>query len=95
MAAIEVNTPNLPGVVVEVGASRIYPFGPALGAYGRLCRAGPNRKEAKADTVLALPGMRVGRTGVEDGQDQALRGAPGFVQTETNVHGAAGARGGA
>jgi penicillin-binding protein 2 len=87
MAAIEVNTPNLPGVVVEVGASRTYPLGPvAAHAVGYVAR--PNRKEAAADTVLALPGMRVGRTGVEDTQDTALRGQPGFVQTETNVHGA-------
>jgi penicillin-binding protein 2 len=87
MAAIEVNTPNLPGVVVEVGASRIYPLGPiAAHAVGYVAR--PNRKEATANTVLSLPGMRVGRTGAEDSQDQALRGQPGFVQTETNVHGA-------
>jgi penicillin-binding protein 2 len=50
--------------------------------------ARPNRREASADTVLSLPGMRVGRTGAEDVQDDALRGQPGFVQTETNVHGA-------
>jgi penicillin-binding protein 2 len=61
MAAIEVNTPNLPGVVVEVGASRIYPLGPiAAHAVGYVAR--PNRKEAAANTVLSLPGMRVGRT---------------------------------
>jgi penicillin-binding protein 2 len=86
MAAIEVNTPNLPGVVVEVGASRIYPLGPVSAhAVGYVAR--PNQKEAQGDTVLSLPGMRVGRTGAEAAQDQALRGAPGFVQTETNVHG--------
>ena len=86
MAAIEVNTPNLPGIVVEAGASRVYPLGPvvahAVGYVGR-----PNQTEAKSDPVLALPGMRVGRTGAEDAQDDALRGTPGFVQTETNVHG--------
>ncbi|MGO9818579.1 MAG: penicillin-binding protein 2 [Acidocella sp.] len=86
MAAIEVNTPNLPGIVVEAGASRVYPLGPvvahAVGYVGR-----PNQDEAKSDPVLALPGMRVGRTGAEDAQDDALRGTPGFVQTETNVHG--------
>ncbi len=86
MAAIEVNTPNLPGVIVEEGASRTYPLGPvaahAVGYVGR-----PNQKEAQQDSVLALPGMRVGRTGAEDADDLALRGAPGFVQTETNVHG--------
>ncbi|MGE4481109.1 penicillin-binding protein 2 [Acidocella sp.] len=86
MAAIEVNMPNLPGVIVEEGASRTYPLGPLaahpVGYVGR-----PNQKEAKQDAVLALPGMRIGRTGAEDADDLALRGEPGFVQTETNVHG--------
>ncbi len=86
MAAIEVNTPNLPGVIIEVGTSRVYPFGPGLAhAVGYVGR--PNKVEAKSDSVLALPGMRIGRTGAEAWQDQPLRGAPGFVQTETNVHG--------
>jgi penicillin-binding protein 2 len=86
MAAIEVNTPDLPGVIVEVGASRVYPLGPGLAhAVGYVAR--PNKREAQTDTVLALPGMRIGRTGAEAAQDLALRGSPGFVQTETNVHG--------
>jgi penicillin-binding protein 2 len=86
MAAIEVNTPNLPGVIVEVGSSRVYPFGPALAhTVGYVAR--PNQAEAKANSVLSLPGMRVGRTGAEAAQDDSLRGEPGFVQTETNVHG--------
>lgn len=86
MAAIEVNTLNLPGVIVEEGASRTYPLGPtaahAVGYVGR-----PNQKEAKQDAVLSLPGIRIGRTGAEDADDLSLRGSPGFVQTETNVHG--------
>ena len=86
MAAIEVNMPNLPGVVVQEGSSRTYPLGPeaahTVGYVGR-----PNQKEAMQNSVLALPGMRVGRTGAEDADDLSLRGEPGFVQTETNVHG--------
>ena len=86
MAAIEVNTPNLPGVIVEVGTSRIYPLGPGLAhAVGYVAR--PNQAEVQAQPVLALPGMRIGRTGVEAAQDLLLRGSPGSVQTETNVHG--------
>ncbi len=86
MAALEVNTPDLLGVAVEVGASRAYPFGPGLAhAVGYVAR--PNSREAAADPVLSLPGIRIGRTGAEAAQDAALRGTPGFVQTETNVHG--------
>ncbi len=86
MALIEVNTPNLPGVVVEEGSSRVYPLG-AVAAHAVGYVARPDQQEAKQDPVLALPGMRVGRSGAEDANDPALRGSPGFVQTETNVHG--------
>jgi penicillin-binding protein 2 len=86
MAAIEVNTPDLPGVIVEVGASRVYPFGSGLAhTVGYVAR--PNQHEAQNDPILTLPGMRIGRTGAEAAQDAALRGTPGFVQAETNVHG--------
>ena len=39
MAAIEVNAPDLPGIVVDVGTTRQYPFGDEAGARRRLCRA--------------------------------------------------------
>jgi penicillin-binding protein 2 len=86
MAALEVNTPDLPGVIVEVGSSRFYPAGPVLAhAIGYVAR--PNQREAENDPALALPGMRIGRSGVELVNDLALRGTPGFVQSETNVRG--------
>jgi penicillin-binding protein 2 len=86
MAALEVNAPDLPGVIVEVGTSRTYPFGPALAhAIGYV--APPTQREAKNDPALVLPGMRIGRSGVELAEDLALRGTPGFVQSETNVRG--------
>ncbi len=86
MAALEVNTPNLPGVIVEVGTSRVYPFGASFAhPVGYVAR--PDQAEAKANNVLALPGMRVGRSGAEAANDDVLRGSPGYVQTETNVHG--------
>lgn len=86
MATLEVNTPNLPGVLVEEGTSRVYPLGPnaahVVGYVGR-----PDPREVQNDAVLALPGTRVGRTGAEAEDDLALRGMPGFIQSETNVHG--------
>jgi penicillin-binding protein 2 len=86
MAAIEVNAPDLPGVLVDVGASRLYPFTTNFAhTVGYVAR--PNQKDAAADPVLALPGMRIGRSGVEAEQDDVLRGTPGFVQSEVNVHG--------
>ncbi len=39
MAAIEVNAPDLPGILVDVGTSRIYPYRRTARACRGLCRA--------------------------------------------------------
>lgn len=86
MARIEVSATDLPGVFVDVGASRVYPLGDAMShTIGYVAR--PTQAQAVGNPLLALPGMRVGRAGVERARDLALRGAPGIVQTEVNAHG--------
>ena len=86
MASIEVNAPDLPGILVDVGTTRIYPFGPAL-AHIVGYVAPPNDTDVAEDTMFALPGMRVGRAGVEKFHDKALRGRAGAVQLEVNAVG--------
>jgi penicillin-binding protein 2 len=86
MAKIEVNAPDLPGVIVDVGTTRHYPFGPDM-AHIIGYVAPPNDDDAGDDPVLALPGMRVGRAGVEKFRDDALRGEAGEVQMEVNAVG--------
>ncbi len=86
MASIEVNAPDLPGILVDVGTTRIYPFGPAL-AHIVGYVAPPNDKDVAEDTMFALPGMRVGRAGVEKFHDLSLRGRAGAVQLEVNAVG--------
>lgn len=86
MAAIEVNAPDLPGIVVDVGQIRQYPFGPDL-AHVVGYVAPPNEADVQADPMLSLPGVRVGRAGMERAQDVALRGKAGAVQMEVNAVG--------
>ncbi len=86
MARIEVNAPDLPGVVVDVGTTRLYPFGPTL-AHLTGYVAPPSEEDAADDPLLALPGMRVGRAGLEKHHDEALRGKAGMVQVEVNALG--------
>jgi penicillin-binding protein 2 len=86
MAKIEVNAPDLPGVIVDVGDSRVYPFGPLLAhTVGYVAR--PTEKDVANDAELALPGMRIGRTGLESYGDASLRGTPGVEQLEVNAVG--------
>jgi penicillin-binding protein 2 len=83
MARIEVNAPDLPGILVDVGTTRHYPFGPDL-AHIVGYVAPPSDKDLGDDPVLALPGVRVGRAGVEQFHEDDLRGEAGEVQMEVN-----------
>ena len=86
MARIEVNAPDLPGIYVDVGTTRIYPHGPAL-AHVVGYVAPPSEQDSGDDPMLALPGIRVGRSGMERAHDLKLRGRAGAVQMEVNAVG--------
>ncbi|MGC5747406.1 penicillin-binding protein 2 [Gluconobacter sp. NFX36] len=86
MARIELNAPSLPGVLVDVGSTRLYPF-QELTAHLVGYVAPPNEDDVAKDTTLSLPGMRVGRAGIEQTQEALLRGDPGSVEMEVNALG--------
>ena len=86
MARIEVNAPDLPGVLVDVGTTRLYPYGPVL-AHVVGYVAPPPEGETGDDPMLALPGIRVGRAGMERVHDLKLRGRAGVVRVEVNAVG--------
>lgn len=86
VATIEVNTPDLPGVSIEVGEIRHYPEAAAtahiVGYVGAVSEA-----ELNGDPVLSLPGFRIGKAGIEKYQEKALRGTAGTTQLEVNAVG--------
>ena len=86
MAAIEVNAPDLPGIVVDAGTSRSYPYGEKL-AHVVGYVAPPNEADVADDPLLGLPGLRIGRAGMEKFHDLGLRGRAGSVQLEVNAVG--------
>ena len=86
MARIEVNAPDLPGMLVDVGTTRQYPVGPTL-AHMVGYVAPPSEADMGDDPMLSLPGIRVGRAGIEKFHDLKLRGKAGAVQMEVNAHG--------
>ena len=86
MAAIEVNAPDLPGIMIDVGTTRIYPLGEQF-AHVVGYVAPPSEADVADDAVLALPGIRVGRAGLERQHDLDLRGRAGSVQVEVNALG--------
>jgi penicillin-binding protein 2 len=86
VARIEVNSPDLPGVMIDVGQSRHYPFNDvAAHVVGYVATV--TEKEAASDPLLELPGFRIGRAGIESSYDLALRGKAGSSQVEVNALG--------
>lgn len=86
MARIEVNAPDLPGIMVDVGTSRVYPFKEEF-AHLVGYVAPPNEADLADEPMLTLPGIRVGRMGIEKYHDVTLRGRAGAVQLEVNAVG--------
>jgi penicillin-binding protein 2 len=87
VAAISLHTLELPGVDIESGEVRTYPYGETLAhltGYVGAIAAGENDND---EPELAMPGFRIGKNGAEKQYEGILRGEPGNVQMEVNAHG--------
>lgn len=86
VSRIEVNAPDLPGTMIDVGQTRHYLAGREtahiIGYVGAV-----SEKELEGDPVLALPGFRIGKNGAEKTFEKALRGKAGSRQVEVNAFG--------
>jgi penicillin-binding protein 2 len=90
VSRIEVNAPDLPGVVIDVGQSREYPLGAEsahLLGYVASVSEKDKKQDRSRDPLLQLPGFRIGKSGVEKEQDLRLRGKAGNSQLEVNALG--------
>jgi penicillin-binding protein 2 len=86
VAQIEVNSPDLPGVSIEVGQTRYYPLGGSTAhILGYVAQV--SESEQTGDPVLELPGFTIGKLGVEKQYDLGLRGRAGARQVEVNAVG--------
>ncbi|MGD0429751.1 MAG: penicillin-binding protein 2 [Acetobacteraceae bacterium] len=86
MTKIEVNAPDLPGIVIDAGTSRTYNYPYEL-AHILGYVAPPSDDDMNGDAMTALPGVKVGRAGIEKFYDLALRGRPGVMHLEVNAVG--------
>ncbi|MBK8906428.1 MAG: penicillin-binding protein 2 [Rhodospirillales bacterium] len=86
VARIEVNAPDLPGIGIEQGQSRLYPHGAEL-AHVLGYVAAVSEQEAKDDPLLQLPDFRIGKSGIEHTYDLPLRGTGGRSEVEVNAYG--------
>ncbi|MEO5337060.1 MAG: penicillin-binding protein 2 [Magnetospirillum sp. WYHS-4] len=86
VARVEVNTPDLPGVFIDVGETRFYPHG-ADTAHVLGYVSSVSEDEMTGDPLLELPGFRIGKAGIERIHDLALRGKGGSLEVEVNAVG--------
>ncbi len=89
VARIEVNLTDLPGLSITTGETRSYPYREATAHIIGYVRSVSQQdlKENPKDTLLKLPGFKIGKTGVEKVYDQNLRGKEGASEVEVNVIG--------
>jgi penicillin-binding protein 2 len=86
VAQVELQLPDLPGITVQSGEVRNYPYRETVahlvGYVGRV-----SEKDMTDEPVLRLPGFQIGKNGIERAYETDLRGTPGKIEMEVNVHG--------
>ncbi|MBI1775944.1 MAG: penicillin-binding protein 2 [Proteobacteria bacterium] len=86
VSRIEVNALKLPGLSIEAGLTRSYPYGETTThVVGYV--APVSEQELTGDPLLELPELRIGKSGVERFHDLDLRGNAGTSQVEVNALG--------
>lgn len=86
VSLIELHMLELPGMYIDVGQIRYYPFADhaahLLGYVGSV-----DEKEMTEDPLLRVPEFKIGKNGIEKLMEDDLRGQAGIRQLEVNVHG--------
>ncbi|OUR79586.1 penicillin-binding protein 2 [Alphaproteobacteria bacterium 46_93_T64] len=86
---INVHSPELPGIQLDVGETRHYPyrnlFAHIVGYVGSVSEK--DLRNLEPDPLLELPGFRIGKNGIEKYYDLSLRGTAGTSRVEANAYG--------
>ncbi len=86
VSAINLNAPLLPGVHTEIVGRRTYHHGDTMGRIVGYVGS-VERFALDDDPVLRLPGIRVGKGGLERGLEERLRGVGGHIDREVDARG--------
>ncbi len=87
MAAIQLNAPDLPGILIDEGLSRYYPPAEAAAHLTGFVGAVSAEELASGKPLLKLPGFRVGKSGIELQYNTDLCGKEGAQRVEVNAVG--------
>src|SRR6201996_9594031 len=85
---INLHLPYLPGIQCDMGETRDYPFGPELvHILGYVASVSEQEQQHDDDPLMSLPGMRIGKRGIEKQFDKEIRGRAGASRVEVNAYG--------
>lgn len=86
VSRVMLNAPNLPGIEINEGLSRYYPYADiyahVLGYVGPVAEG-----EKKNNPLYLVPGYKIGKLGLEKYYDEHLQGVSGTVKLEVNAYG--------
>ncbi len=83
---ILLNAPDLPGIVIDKGLSRYYPYKDLFAhTIGYVASVGEN--DVKDDPLLEVPEFKIGKSGIEKLKEKYLRGKSGNLKLEVNAVG--------
>jgi len=85
---VNMHLPYLNGIQCDVGETRDYPFGNELvHILGYVASVSPQDMAHDDDPLMSLPGMRIGKRGIEKQFDREIRGKAGASRVEVNAYG--------
>jgi len=88
VSLVEVHMLELPGINIEAGQIRYYPFlEKASHLIGHVGAVSEGELAADDQPLMRLPDFKIGKNGVEEMLEGRLRGTAGIRQLEVNVHG--------
>lgn len=88
VSKIQLNAPDLPGIIIDEGLSRYYPLGEKTAhIIGYVSSVSEQDARAKDDPLLEVPGFKIGKAGIEKFHEKKLRGKGGNLKLEVNAYG--------
>lgn len=86
VSKIQLNASDLPGIILDEGLNRFYPYGEKMAqVIGYV--AAVSEKDVKDDPLLEVPGFKIGKSGIEKFLEHKLRGKGGILKLEVNAYG--------
>jgi len=87
IARLDLNAIDLPGVSIEQGLIRDYPYGNDTAHIVGYVAPVSEKELDSDDPLVELPDFRIGKNGIEKQYDLELRGTAGTSQVEVNAYG--------